>query len=170
LVYNSEKQKLKIMKTLDKLKHTANVAANKMNETATDIARKINETSNVTVQKIGETAQSMQETITNVTKNELILQIIQQATKINYNAISMALGKYPIPKKVLLSIDILQKATHEYQQSSSLDKGEKFLNCIVNNINAKMVLETLVPIAGMIPVYEPVIILVLKLIIKLKKT
>jgi hypothetical protein len=114
---------------------------------------------------------SLQTQINNVSGN-LKPQIIQQAVNINYDAISTSLRRvnrvHLIPECVILSMEILQKASDDYKASLECDKDEKFLNCIVNNIDAKFVLENIKPIVKLIPA-GGIIVMLLKLILKLKK-
>jgi hypothetical protein len=117
-----------------------------------------------------ETVVSLQ-TQVNSTSSNLKPQIINQAVNINYGAISTSLRKinrvHLIPKCVILSLDILQKASDDYKASLECDKDEKFLNCIANNIDAKFVLDSIKPIVKLIPA-GGIIVMLLKIIVSRK--
>jgi hypothetical protein len=121
--------------------------------------------------KAKETTDSLQDKVTNNLKNELKPQIIKQATSINYSAISSALKlldkMHSVPKSVIDSIDLLQNAANEYKQSDKPDRDDEFLNYLVNNVDAKLILTSIEPIVKLIPFGE-IIVLLLKLIIKYK--
>ena len=111
------------------------------------------------------------EVTTNV-KNEFKPQIIKQATNINYGAISNFLQTnnlgVSVNESVIISIDLLQKAANDYNNSLEENKDEKFLSCIIDNIDADFILASIKPISNFIPGGK-VLIFLLELVIKSKK-
>ncbi|MDR2650802.1 MAG: hypothetical protein LBC68_00600 [Prevotellaceae bacterium] len=98
-------------------------------------------------------------------------QLVKQATNIDYGAVSNSLetidNLHPIPESIFLSLDLLQKAADNYKLSTAANKDDEFFNFLVNNIDAKLILTTLEPLASIIP-GGPLIVMALKLIIKVK--
>jgi hypothetical protein len=137
------------------------------NETTVSLQDKV--TNNLNIAK--ETTVSLQDKVANNLKDGLKLQIIKQAANINYNVISSSIKALDkggsIPQSIILSIDLLQKATDEYNRSENPNRDDEFLNYLINNIDAGLVLETLAPFIKQIP-YGGIIVMVLKLIVKYK--
>jgi hypothetical protein len=105
--------------------------------------------------------------------NNLKPQIVKQAAGIEYGAIADGLRQLSavrsIPENVILSLDLLQGAANTYNESTSDRRDDAFLNHLVNNIDAALILSTLEPIAGVIPFGTPVVT-VLKWIVKFNST
>ena len=104
--------------------------------------------------------------------NDMKPQIIDQAANINYNAIAVSLQTirpvYSVPNSVILSMKILQNAADDYNASTAKDKDERFLNCIVNQIDAEFLLASIKPMAKFIP-GGGVIIKMLQLVVLITK-
>jgi hypothetical protein len=150
------------MGILDKVKQVTDVAV-KTNEFTTNYKGQFDKVKKMS----GDATQSLQKKVTDTKP-----QIIKQATTIDYDEVIAILKVVDttdsIPEAVFLSITLLQKAADEYKQSSNPNKDEEFLQCIVNNIDAEMILKVLEPIASQIPTYGWAIVLILRLIIKLR--
>jgi hypothetical protein len=161
----------KVNETTVSLQDKVKKAVNETTVSLQDKVKKVNET---TVSLQGKVKKAVNETTVSlqdkVKRNELKPQIIKQAANIDYSKISSALKQlnkvHPIPKIVILNIDLLQNAADEYKQSDNPNKDNEFLNYIIKSVDAKFILASIEPIMRFIPFpFGNMLVMLLKLIV-----
>ena len=98
--------------------------------------------------------------------------LIKQAVTTDYGkleqSINLASGEVPATDSLMPVISVLKLASETYNESTSENREDEFVNCLIENIDAEAVLKEIEPYIQLIPSGN-YIVLILRMIVKWKK-
>lgn len=98
--------------------------------------------------------------------------LIKQAVTTDYGkleqSINLASGEVPATDCLIPVIDVLKLASETYNESTSENREDEFVNCLIENIDAEAVLKEVEPYIQLIPSGN-YIVLILRMIVKWTK-
>jgi hypothetical protein len=118
--------------------------------------------------KVSETSSSAVNLVSN--SGEMMKSVVvKQAIGVNYKTVSLALTKtkVPIPSSLNHGIEVIKNAADMYNKSVSKNKEDEFISYLVENLDAKHILNDITPIVKIIP-FGSIIVYLLRFIIRKK--
>jgi len=119
--------------------------------------------------KVSETSSSAVNLMSN--SGEMVKSVVvKQAVEINYETVLLALtkAKVSIPSSLNHGIEIIKNAADIYNKSVSENKDDEFISYLVENLDAKHILNDITPIVKIIP-FGSIIMYLLRFIIRKKE-